>query len=152
MWNPFNLCDSIVSIESRGSHRVKKNPFHQRRSLTDRWILHKFSTIKNSLGMSWDSQKDYLLFHMFRTLEKETSCLVLMVTMTLVWHFWQFYNPFYDDNLWFKYVMVVIANGLKQDIRLNVTAFQECLMYQFQIIQIRNVDINILQWNKPATT
>lgn len=31
--------------------------------------------------MSWDSQKDYLLFYMFRTLEKETSCLVLMVTM-----------------------------------------------------------------------
>lgn len=45
-------------------------------------------------------------------------------------------NPFYDDNLWFEYVMVAIVNGLKQDIRLNVTTFQECLMCQFQINQI----------------
>lgn len=50
--------------------------------------------------------------------------------------------------------MVAIVNGPKQDIRLNVTTFQECLMCQFQINQIllilENVDINILHWNKSA--
>lgn len=132
MWNSFNLCDRVVSIGSRGSLTQSKQKSISPMTILNRWIFAQIQQRKFIIIVLGFVKK--IICYVVR--KKETSCSVLVVTMTLVWHFWKLFNPFYDDNLWFEYVMVAIVNGLKQDIRLNVTTFQECLMCQFQINQI----------------
>lgn len=132
MWNSFNLCDRVVSNGSRGSLTQSKQKSFSPMTILNRWISAQIQQRKFIIIVLGFVKK--IICYVVR--KKETSCSVLVVTMTLVWHFWKLSNPFYDDNLWFEYVMVAIVNGLKQDIRLNVTTFQECLMCQFQINQI----------------